>query len=85
MPAMILAVGEVPSARLGTWWHFGEHQALFGDRLLAILVLGRVKDVDPAGDDGDRAGGERAVVRRAVDSASEAGHDRQSILPQIVR
>ena len=54
------------------------------DRLLPRLVLGRVEDVDAAGDDADRAALQRAVVRGAVDPAGEAGDDDQVLLAEVV-
>ena len=71
-------------ARLGARRHFGEDQAAFVHGLLPRLVLGRVEDVDPAGDDSDRAAVERAVMRRAVDPAGEARDDDEVALAEIV-
>ena len=79
-----VAVGEVPRPRLGARRHFGDHQPALGHRLLPRLVLGRVEDVDAAGDDADRASLQRAVVRRAVDAAGKARHDDQVVLPELV-
>ena len=63
-----VAVGEMARPRLGARRHFGEHQPALVQRLLPLLVLGRVEDVDAAGDDADRAGLQRAVMRGAVDA-----------------
>ncbi len=72
-------------ARLGARRHFREHQPAFVHRLLPRLVLGRVKDVDPAGDDADRAALQRPVVRGAVDAPGQARDDQQPLLPKVVR
>jgi hypothetical protein len=46
------------------------------------LVLGRIEDVDAAGDDRDRSGLERAVVRGGVDAAGEPGDDDRARLAE---
>jgi hypothetical protein len=54
------------------------------ERFLPLLILGRVEDVDVAGDHADGARRERAVVRSAVDPACEAGEDDEIVLAKIV-
>ena len=54
---------------------FGQDGAAAGDVLHQFLVLGRVADIDPAGDDGDRARLERAGMGGGVDAARQAGRD----------
>jgi len=51
---------------------------------LPRFVFGGVKDVDAAGDYSNRAAVERAVMRRAVDPAGEAGHDDQAVLAKLI-
>ena len=72
-----VAVGEVARPRLGARRHFGDQQAALGNVVLPRLVFGRIEDVDPAGDDGDRAAFKRTVMRRAVD-ARGPGRRRRS-------
>ncbi len=57
-------------------------KSALGDRALPSFVLGRVEDVDPSGDDGDRSGLERAVMGGGIDSSGEAGDDDRPRLAQ---
>src|SRR5690348_5948747 len=57
---------------------FGDDGAAFGDGTVELVMLRRVDDVDAAGDDSDRAGGEAAPVRGVVDAAGETGGDGKS-------
>ena len=71
-------------ARLGARRHFGENQTALVQRLLPFLVVGRIEDVDSAGDHADRACGQRAVMRGTVYSAREAGNHDQVLLSKVV-
>ena len=79
-----VAIGEVPSARLGARRHFRDYEASLEHRLLPRLVLWRVEDVQAAGDHADRAGLQRPVMSRAVDPACEAGDHDRALLAEIV-
>ena len=71
-------------SRLGPRRHFGEHQPALVEGLLPLLIFGRVKDVDAAGDDRDRPAIEGPVVGGAVDPAGQPRHDDQVALAKIV-
>ena len=60
-------------ARFGAGRHFGDDEGALGHGALPRLVLGRVEDVEAAGDNADRAGLDRTFVGRSIDAASEAG------------
>ncbi len=63
------AWGVVPMRRLG------HHGALLGDAALQVRMLGRIRHVEPAGDDRDcPAGLQRAGVGGCIDAS---GHPRQ--------
>ena len=70
--------------RLGPRRHFGNHQPALAHRRLPCLVLGRIKDVDPARDHADRARIQRSIVCRAVDSASQPRHHDQVALAKVM-
>jgi hypothetical protein len=70
---------------LGPWRHFGKDQPNLIQRLLPRLVLWRVEDVHPSGDDRDRPGFERAVVGCAINSAGKAGHDDLILFSKVMR
>jgi hypothetical protein len=52
--------------------------------LTTLLILGRIKDVDAAGDHANPCR-QRAVMRCAVDAPSEAGNHDEVLLAEIVR
>ena len=80
-----VAVREVARPGLRARRHFRNHEAALIQRLLTLLVLGRIEDVDSSRDDPDRSGFQRAVVGSAADAASEAGDDDEIVLAEIVR
>ena len=71
-------------SRLGAGRHFGDDQPALEHRPLPRLILGRIENVDAAGDDADRAAVQRAVMGRAVDAAGQAGDDDQSLAAEVV-
>ena len=52
-------------------------------RIVERAILLGVDDVDAAGDDRDRAGGERAEMRGGVDAARQAGDDDDALLAEL--
>ena len=84
-----VARGEVARLGLGAGGLFGEQKAFGGDAFLQRGVVGRVGDVDAAGDDADRgtagASAERADVCGGVDAAGQAGDDRRALLGELQR
>ena len=78
-------MGKVARPRLGARRLLGEQQAALGDGALARFVLGRIDDVDAAGDYRDRPGPDRAVMGGGVDAAGEAGDDDGAGIAQLER
>ena len=63
----------------------GEKQAALADLPLPLGILGRIDDVDAAGDDRNRAGFKRSVVRSRIDAARQARDDRDILHAQPLR
>ena len=64
---------------------FGNQQPLGRDPLLQRGILGRIDDIDPAGDHRDRAGFDRSDMRGGIDPARQAGNDRHVLAPELGR
>ena len=64
--------------------HFGEQQARLGNGVMQVGVLWRILDVDTAGNHRDGAAGQRAIMRRGVNSARQAGHNDLAICCQLL-
>ncbi len=71
-------------ARLGPRRHFGKYQAALEQRLLPRLILGRVENVDAAGDHADGATVQRAVMRRRIDPARQSGDDHRALAAEVM-
>ena len=69
--------GEKPGARSLM------QQALLADGALQLFILGRVDDVDAAGEHGDGAVLERGKMRRRVDAAREARGDDEAFQAEL--
>ena len=85
-----VAIGEMPRARFGARGLFGDQQPTHGDHLLQLGIVGRVGDVDPAGDHADRragplGGADRSLVRRGIDPARQPRHDARPVRDEVVR
>ncbi len=65
--------------------HFGDEQPTRGNVTLPCFILGRVRHVESARDDGDRPGLDRSVVRGAVDPARQSRHHADAFAAKLMR
>jgi hypothetical protein len=74
-------------ARTGfdAWWLFRDQQPVRGNLILQLRILGRISDIDPTRDNGDRAGLKRSLMRSRIDPAGETGDDGNDLPAQFVR
>ncbi len=72
----------MPCLRLGTERQFGDDRALARQCLVQPAIFFGIDDIDPAGDNGNAAGLERAQMRCGVDAAGQARHNDDPALPE---
>ena len=83
-PEMIrLRRGKSRACAPGARRALGDHAAALDDARVEVGVLGRIDVVDPAAQHRHRAGGKRALVRRGVDAARQAGDDHIAGLAEL--
>lgn len=66
-----IAAGKILSPRSEAGRPLADEKAALADRPLQVIILGRIDDVDAAGEHGDGAMLERRKMRRRIDAAGE--------------
>lgn len=80
-----VAAREILGARLPGERHFRDNGAALGDFLAQAGIFRRVRQVETASQDADRAGRQAALMRRRVDAARKAGDDCVAVAAEVGR
>lgn len=65
--------------------HLGNDSAALGDGSVETLVLRRIDDIDAAGDDRNRAGGQCGLMSRGIDASGEPRGNRIAPISNLLR